>query len=123
MSSRRPLLSALTALSLGATPALALETPVPADAGNGEAGHRQEALAGLDAASVDLAGQIARLAAVAGPLDAELSARLRGCLRDLQEARAEPASIEEMVWRNARSMECLAALQFSRLQLAQAEIY
>jgi hypothetical protein len=103
---------------------LADGTVAPADRSIGRSGgQEQQAQVGAGLGSAELVGQLSRLAAVAGALDGQLAQRLKGCLHDLQQAEAEPASIEEMVWRNARSMECLAALQFSRLQLAQTEIY
>lgn len=109
MSQRRRLLSALAVLSLGATPVLA----------DGQTSPGSEQVAD---APLDLAG-LSRLAALLGPGDAALAERLRDCLDDLQAAEGELQPAADAVWRNAREMECAAALQIAEARGEPPEIY
>ena len=110
MKTRNNLLSALAALTLAA-PAQAAEPKAPVPV--------QEALAPFD-----LTAELARAAALNSAADEDLVQRLAECLQDYaQLASLGSDSIEDRVWRNARVLECAAAVKEARIQFAQAEIY
>lgn len=117
MKHRTHLLSALAALTL-ATPAIAAEPVAPAP---------QQAEAAFDILPLDIGGALARAVALDNGQDAELTRRLGECLRDHNQfAQSEPETVEDRVWRQARSLECAAAVRRVGQQVAQtaqAEIY
>jgi hypothetical protein len=121
MSQRRHLLSALAALTLGTSPALAGDDNADLTAASSQAAAVPVALLQV-VTPFDLAAELARVSALSGAATDDLARRLAECLQDSQLA-SGAGNLEDLVWSNARSLECLATVQLAQAQVAQAEIY